>query len=86
MKIIVTIDTTPEEMRTFFGLPDLGPLQQEWLAQVQARLKQGMEAMDPTTLMMLNPAFAQQMKMFDAMQKNFWGAFSSSGTKAEKGE
>ncbi len=42
MKIIVTIDSTPEEMRTFFGLPDLGPLQQEWLAQVQARLRQGM--------------------------------------------
>jgi hypothetical protein len=43
-----------------------------------------MEAMDPTTLMMLNPAFAQQMKMFDAMQKNFWGAFSTAGTKTEK--
>jgi hypothetical protein len=79
MKINVTVDTTPEELRTFFGLPDLGPLQQEWLNQVQSKMKQGMEAMDPTTLMALNPAFAGQMKLFEAMQKNFWQAFTPGG-------
>jgi hypothetical protein len=76
MKINVTVDTTPEELRTFFGLPDLGPLQQEWLGQIQAQMKHGMEAMDPTTLMALNPAFAGQMKLLEAMQKNFWQAFA----------
>ena len=79
MKINVTVDTTPEELRTFFGLPDLRPLQQQWLGQMQAQLKRGMQAMAPATLMALNPAFAGQMKLFEAMQKNFWQAFSNTG-------
>ena len=31
MKVKIDIDCTPEEARTFFGLPDLGPLQKEML-------------------------------------------------------
>lgn len=82
MKINIQIDCTPQEMRTFFGLPDLEPLQREWLTQVQERMKKGMEALDPATLMLLNPAFGEQMKLFEAMQKNFWQAFSTP-TKSE---
>jgi hypothetical protein len=86
MKINVTVDTTPEELRTFFGLPDLGPLQQQWLEQVQSQMKQGMAAVDPATLMALNPAFAGQMKLFEAMQKNFWQAFSNTGATRKSGD
>lgn len=77
MKITIAIDTTPEEMRTFFGLPDLGPLQQQWLSQLQEQMQKGVSAFDPSTMMMLNPALAGQMKLFEAMQKSFWQQFGS---------
>jgi hypothetical protein len=51
MKVKIDIDCTPEEARAFFGLPDLGPIQQEFMAAMQERLKASMEAMDPEALM-----------------------------------
>jgi len=80
MKINIEMDTSPEELRTFFGLPDVEPLQREWMAQLQERMRKGMEAFDPATMMLLNPATAEQMKMFEAMQKTFWQAFTAGNT------
>lgn len=78
MKIHLEIDTTPQELRSFFGLPDLEPLHHAWLAQLQDKIKTGMDSFDPATLMALNPMLAQQMKLYEGMQKNFWDAFTAS--------
>jgi hypothetical protein len=51
MKVKIDIDCTPEEARTFFGLPDLGPLQQEMLKAMQEKMRGAMGAMDPETIM-----------------------------------
>jgi hypothetical protein len=51
MKVTIDIDCTPEEARAFFGLPDLGPMQQEFVGAMQERLKSAMSAMDPEALM-----------------------------------
>jgi hypothetical protein len=51
MKVKIDIDCTPEEARTFFGLPDLGPLQQEMLKAMQEKMMGTMGAMDPETIM-----------------------------------
>jgi len=51
MKVSIDIDCTPEEARAFFGLPDLGPMQQEFVGTMQERLKSAMAAMDPEALM-----------------------------------
>ena len=51
MKVKIDIDCRPEEARTFFGLPDLGPLQQEMLKAMQERMKSAMGAMDPEAIM-----------------------------------
>ena len=51
MKVKIDIDCTPEEARTFFGLPDLGPLQQEMLKAMQEKMTGAMGAMDPETIM-----------------------------------
>ncbi|MFL5376178.1 MAG: DUF6489 family protein, partial [Myxococcales bacterium] len=50
MKITVNVDCTPEEARTFFGLPDLKPLQAELLGQLKDRLSKNIQALDPETL------------------------------------
>jgi len=51
MKVKIDIDCTPEEARAFFGLPDLGPLQKEMMAQMQERMKAAMGTMDPEAMM-----------------------------------
>ncbi|WP_281299931.1 MULTISPECIES: DUF6489 family protein [unclassified Iodidimonas] len=51
MKITVDIDCTPKELRSFFGLPDLEPLQQEIMAQMQRRASEGLSAEDLQQMM-----------------------------------
>lgn len=51
MKVHIDIDCTPEEARTFFGLPDVSAAQDEIVAEATKRMKSGMAAMDPETLM-----------------------------------
>jgi hypothetical protein len=79
MKVTVNIDCTPEEARTFFGLPDVQPMQQAMLEEMQRRMKEGLTAQDLETLMKAwtSPALTQS---FEQMQKTFWGAFGGAGT------
>ena len=51
MKINVTVDCTPEEARTFFGLPDVKPMQDQLLVELQERLRKNIQAMDPETML-----------------------------------
>lgn len=50
MKVNVTFDCTPEEARTFFGLPDVQPFQNAVLTEMQNKVKSGFGAMDPVEL------------------------------------
>ncbi len=71
MKVNFNIDCTPEEARTFFGLPDVTQLQAEMMDQIRGRMMAGMEAMDPQTMMKTwVPMDAQN---WESMMKNFWG-------------
>jgi len=51
MKITINIDCTPDEARSFMGLPDLRPMQEALLKEVQARMMANIQAMDPAELM-----------------------------------
>jgi Family of unknown function (DUF6489) len=51
MKIRLDVDCTPEEARTFLGLPDVKPLQKAMLEEVEERLKANLAAMQPEALM-----------------------------------
>lgn len=89
MKVTVNIDCTPEEARTFFGLPDVQPMQQAMLEEMQRRMKEGLTAQDMETLMKAwtSPALSQGMAQnFEKMQKTFWGAFSGAGTAQGAGQ
>lgn len=70
MKIRIDIDCTPAEARTFFGLPDLEPVQ----AEAMARLKEHMKAMDPAEIVKLwMPGGADA---FRRMQEAFMAGFA----------
>lgn len=51
MKVTVDIDCTPQEARSFFGLPDVEPLNDQLVAEMSRRMSENMELMEPEALM-----------------------------------
>lgn len=74
MKITINLDVTPQEARTFFGLPDVKPLQDEMLGKVREKILSGAEGFDPVSL--LKPFFPQNVQTLEAIQKSFWQALA----------
>ena len=71
MKISVDIDCTPEEARSFLGLPDVKPMQDALMQDMQNRIAASLQAMEPAEMMKLwlptnLKAFEQ---MFDAFSR-----------------
>ena len=74
MKISIDIDCTPAEARDFFGLPDVKPMQDVLLDEIQAQMMNNVKAMDPET--MFKTWLPAQVQGFEQMQKFFWSQFS----------
>ena len=51
MKVNVEVDMTPEEARRFMGLPDVAPLQEKMLEEMQAKMKAAFDTGDPEAMM-----------------------------------
>lgn len=51
MKVTVEVDCTPVEARAFMGLPDVTPLNEQIVAEMQARLTSNMSMLAPEELM-----------------------------------
>jgi hypothetical protein len=78
MKVTVNIDCTPEEARSFFGLPDLKPMQDRILAEIEQRLRSGLGAMDPTEIFRTwLPASMQGVEQMQQMQQMFWSQLAA---------
>ena len=70
MKVTINIDCTPEEARTFFGLPDMAKLQDTIMAEMQRRMSQGLSAEEMESLFRLwMPAGG---KAWEGTQNLFW--------------
>jgi hypothetical protein len=80
MKITITVDCTPEEARTFMGLPDLAPIQQQVMQAFQEQVAKQMSS-DPETAMKawLGPG----LQNLTDMQKNYWQQFFKPATPPE---
>ncbi len=80
MKITIDIDCTPQEARSFFGLPHIEPMQDALIAQLQERLSGYLDAMEPEALMSLwLPA---GIKGLSQLQEQFWTQFMKGMTSA----
>lgn len=51
MKVRVELDCTPEEARAFLGLPEVRPLQERLLTDMEARMADYLRQTDPQTLL-----------------------------------
>ena len=68
MKIQVTIDITPEELRKSLGLPNLGPLQEQWLQGMADGVANSAERQSEFVSAMINGGLAPWRSLFNVFQ------------------
>ena len=79
MKLKFDIDCTPEELRAFFGLPDVKPMQERLMAELEERMRANIAALDPKT--MIETWLPVGLKGFEQLQQMF---FAQMGRDAGK--
>jgi hypothetical protein len=80
LAISIDIECTPGEARTLFGLPDVKPIQEALMAQIEARTTKMLAAMEPEALFnMWPPAGIQGLEQW---QKFLWAIFSGAAAAA----
>jgi hypothetical protein len=82
MKITVNVDCTPDEARHFFGLPDVKPMQDALMQQIQDRMSANLQAMEPEA--MLKTWLPASLQGFEQMQKIFWNQMTNAMGKDGK--
>ena len=65
MKVNVEVDLTPEELRRFMGLPDMGAVHKQLLEQFTQRLSTSSEQRDEIMRSMMTGAFAPWQNFFN---------------------
>ena len=71
MKVTVNVDCTPEEARAFIGLPNIAPLQERMMKEMENRMAENLQNLDPETFM--KTWLPLTMESWGEMQKMFWG-------------
>ena len=82
MKITFDIDATPQELRTFFGLPDVETLQKEMMDQIRKKMMEGVEGFDILSIM--KPMLPEHLMSMSSLQKSFWDAFTKTSGEAKE--
>jgi hypothetical protein len=70
MKVTINVDCTPEEARLFMGLPDVRPMQESLMKDMEDKLRGSMQAMSPEA--MLNAWLPATLHGAEQMQKAFF--------------
>jgi len=81
MKVHVEIDMTPEEARKLMGLPDVAPMQEEMLQEMQRRMKAALDTSDPEAMMRAWMPLGGQG--FEQFQRFLWDAAKRAAGAAE---
>ncbi len=76
MKITIDIDCSPKEAREFLGLPDLKPLQDAFMANMQEKMSTGLSKDDMEKMfdLWMAPGLKQAGQNMEAFQNIFWNA------------
>lgn len=82
MKIKVDVDCTPEEARQFLGLPDVRPMQEAVMAQLQEQLQANLRAMEPEAL--LKTWLPASLQGWEQLQRMFWSQMGGASGNNDK--
>ncbi len=77
----ISIDMTPEEMRTLMGWPDVKQLQTEMIDKIREQMDAGAEGYDPLSLM--KPFLAQSANSMESFQKLVAGVMNAYSKKGD---
>mgnify|MGYP006296142471 CR=1 FL=1 len=78
MKIKFDIECTPEEARSFLGLPDVAPLQARMMEEIEKRMQDNIDNLDPETFM--KTWLPMSIQSWGELQKSFWGQMGQNQT------
>ena len=78
MKVTIDVECSPEEARRFLGLPDVAPMQEVILDQMQSQIMKASAAMDPEAI--FKTVFPMGTEALTGFQKMFWDQFTGKGT------
>jgi hypothetical protein len=80
MKVSIDVDLSPEEARRLMGLPDLEPMQQRLLEQLEKQVASNLSYMDPE--MLVKSVLPMGAQGLEQVQNLLWGlARSATGGK-----
>jgi hypothetical protein len=75
MKVNVEVTCTPEEARAFMGLPDIKPMQDRIMNEIEERLRASLGSMNPETI--FKTWLPASMQGMDQMQQVFWSQLAN---------
>ena len=82
MKVTINIDCTPEEARRYMGLPDVAPMQEAMLKEMQERTMANVTSMQPAEMM--KAWLPMGIESWLELQKAFWTKMTSVGTQSNE--
>ena len=74
MKITIDIDCSPQEARDFLGLPNVAPVQEAVMGDIQDKLRDFVQSASPEAMM--QTWLPTGVKDLEDLQRAFWGQFS----------
>jgi hypothetical protein len=83
MKISIDVDVSPEELRRFFGLPDLGPAQDLIVKKITQQVERGLDSNLVPSVM--RSIIAGGVQSWEAYQKLVTGMLSAGARTSEAG-
>jgi hypothetical protein len=87
MKITIEVDCTPAEARAFMGLPDVEPLQDEVMKEIQRRIMGALSLTDPQQLLrMWAPLGTQGIEAFQGLMRAATGTSKRGDDDGPKGK
>lgn len=84
MKFKFDIECTPEEARAFLGLPDIAPMQERMMDELEQKMQDNIRNLSPEE--MVKTWMPATMQGFGDMQKMFWSQMGVNTQGASKGE
>jgi len=82
MKFNFDIECTPEEARQFLGLPDVIPMQDAMMKEIEAKMRDNLETLDPETF--IKTWMPATLQNWGDLQKSFWGQMGMPTPDAKK--
>ena len=83
MKVTFDVECTPDEARRFLGLPDVAPMQEALMKELENQMRENMRSLDPDT--MLKTWLPATMQGWGEVQKMFWnqmGGMNAAGSSS----